>query len=145
MLSVAPDRAVRNTHDWPADLARQPQGQGDLGVRMARAMAHGTGPVVLIGSDIPGVGRDHIAHAFTALRTSPSVIGPAKDGGFWLVGLRRGSLPVPGLFDGVRWSGKHALADTLHTFGDLRIGFAATLNDVDTGEDLAPGHPHSGG
>ncbi len=63
------------------------------------------------------------------------MFGPAPDGGYWLVGLKR----VPRLlapFAGVRWSSPHALADTLANLDGLRVVFAATLSDVDTGEDF---------
>ncbi len=95
------------------------------------------GPVVVIGGDIPDVRRHHIADAFAKLGNNRAVFGPASDGGFWLVGLKR-TTPAPrDMFKGVRWSTKHALADTLATMPDDTPAMAAILNDVDTQADLA--------
>ncbi|MEO0829992.1 MAG: DUF2064 domain-containing protein, partial [Pseudomonadota bacterium] len=73
VLAVAPDREGMASRIWPPHLARWPQGRGDLGRRMARALAATRGPSVLIGSDIPGITRHHIACAFHALGKAPSV------------------------------------------------------------------------
>ena len=129
-LAATPDRARPR---WPRRLPVAPQGAGDLGARMARAMRPHR-RVVVVGSDIPGIGRADIAAAFRALGRADAVFGPAKDGGYWLVGLRRSPrLLTP--FGKVRWSGPHALADTLRNLEGHRIAFAATLSDVDSGED----------
>ena len=96
---------------------------------MARPFARLPGQVVLIGSDIPDVAASHIDAAFRLLGASDLVFGPARDGGFWLIGGRR--LPR-GLFAAVRWSSPHALADTLRNVPPRwRVGRAATLDDVD--------------
>ena len=140
VLAVAPDRAGMASRVWPAHLPRWPQGQGDLGDRMARMMAQAGGPVCVIGADVPGITRAHIAKAFKALGDHDAVFGPAHDGGYWLIGLRRAH-PLPrGLFHGVRWSTEHALADTRATLPGLRIAEVASLRDVDTAADL----PHAG-
>lgn len=138
VLAVAPD-ASRMSPVWPPDVARIPQGRGDLGDRMRRALAaRPPGPAVLIGADIPGVAPHHIARAFSLLGRHDAVLGPAEDGGYWLVGLRRGGQATPaGIFRGVRWSGPHALADTVASLAPLRVGMADRLADVDTAEDLA--------
>jgi glycosyltransferase A (GT-A) superfamily protein (DUF2064 family) len=87
--------------------------------------------VVIVGSDIPALRPRHVAQAFAQLGTHDAVFGPATDGGYWLVGLRRRP-HVPALFEGVRWSTEHALADTL---AKLRPGetaaFLDRLEDVD--------------
>ena len=137
VLAVAPDRAGLASRVWPADLPRLPQGQGDLGQRMARALSSVPGPAVLIGGDIPGVTREHIAQAFGALGAAPSVLGPATDGGFWLVGLRHPARGPSGLFQGVRWSHPETLADTAPTLPQP-VARAAWLGDVDTSADLEP-------
>ncbi|EBA17113.1 hypothetical protein RSK20926_09087 [Roseobacter sp. SK209-2-6] len=141
VLAVAPDKAVTSPV-WPADLLRLPQGPGDLGARMKRMLqttrAHSqtTGPVCLIGADIPGITRTHIARAFTALGDHEAVFGPAPDGGYWLVGAKHPTqLPI-GIFQNVRWSTEHALADSLTTLADWRIALIDELQDVDTGADL---------
>ena len=112
-----------------------PQGGGDLGQRMARALRTTPGPTVLIGSDIPGVRRRHIARAFRVLGGSPSVIGPARDGGFWLVGLAHPKRAPATLFKGVPWSSPTTLQNTRpalpHPVADID-----TLGDVDDAADL---------
>jgi len=135
VLAVAPDPAVAS-RAFPAHLARLPQGRGDLGVRMARAMDGHQGPVCVIGADIPGITRGHIARAFAQLGAHDAVFGPAEDGGYWLVGLKHAA-PLPaGLFDKVRWSTPHALADSVASLKGRRIAYADTLRDVDTAADL---------
>ncbi|WP_037315284.1 TIGR04282 family arsenosugar biosynthesis glycosyltransferase [Ruegeria halocynthiae] len=137
ILAVAPDREGLTSRIWPADLPRAAQGRGDLGDRMAR-MLRGmpNGPVCLIGADIPGITRGHIAGAFGALGRAQMVFGPAPDGGYWLVGAQRyGALPK-GLFGNVRWSTEHALADTLASVPGSRVAFLDPLRDVDTVADL---------
>lgn len=136
-LAVTPDRAA-GLRGWPVATRRLGQGDGDLGRRMARALrTRPPGPAVLVGSDIPDIEPAHIAAAFRALGRHPFVFGPAGDGGYWLVGARRTAALPAALFEGVRWSGEHALADTLATLPrHAPAGFAATLEDVDD----APSH-----
>ncbi len=135
LLAVSPDREGLMSRVWPADLPRLSQGAGDLGDRMGRLLRL-PGPVLVIGADIPGLDRRHIARAIRRLRGADAVIGPATDGGYWLIG-RRGPAPPPvTLFDGVRWSTGHALADTRASLGNARIAQADTLADVDEAADL---------
>jgi rSAM/selenodomain-associated transferase 1 len=137
VLAVAPDRAGLLSRVWPARFTRLAQGQGDLGDRMARALQHvPIGPVCVIGADIPGIGRKQIARAFKALGSSDAVFGPAPDGGFWLIGLRKTHPLPPTLFQNVRWSTKHALADTRLGLNGLSIAEIDQLCDVDTIDDL---------
>jgi uncharacterized protein len=128
LVATTPDRAR-----WPLRVPRIPQGPGDLGARMARAL--GRFPrAVIVGSDIPGLARHDIAEAFRALGRADAVFGPAEDGGYWLVGLgpRRPAHP----FADVRWSTEHALGDTLANFHGRRIALLRSLRDVDTEDDL---------
>lgn len=137
VLAVAPDHAGMQSRVWPEHLPRIAQGGGDLGDRMARVFRSAApGPVCIIGADIPGITKDRISEAFQSLGNHDATFGPAPDGGYWLVGMKRVG-PVPsGLFEGVRWSSEHALADSKATMKDLRIGHVATLRDVDTVADL---------
>lgn len=136
-LAVSPDRDGLQSRIWPADLPRRPQGPGDLGARMGRLLRQGPPcPILLIGGDIPGIRRSHIADAVHLLGSHDAVIGPAEDGGYWLIGLARRRLPPRDMFHGVRWSSQDALADTLATLPGHRIGRAAMLSDVDTAADL---------
>lgn len=135
VLAVAPDREGLLSRVWPPNLDRLPQGRGDLGQRMARMLRNTPGPTVLIGSDIPGVRATHIAEAFRNLGRSPSVIGPAPDGGFWLVGLAHPVRASSALFHSVRWSHPETLTDTLPTLPQP-VARVRTLADVDDASDL---------
>ena len=137
VLAVAPDVAGLTSRAWPADLERIPQGPGDLGARMARVMrSRPPGPVCIVGGDIPGITRAHLASAFASLGRHDAVFGPAPDGGYWLIGLKR-TRAIPATFlQDVRWSTKHALADSRATLPVSRIGLVDTLRDVDTADDL---------
>lgn len=132
-IAVTPDRS----RPWPAMIPVLAQGGGDLGVRMARA-ARGLppGPVVIVGCDIPGLTAAHVAAAFRKLGACDAVFGPATDGGYWLVGLRRRPRFIDP-FTEVRWSTRHALADTLAGLTDRRVAMVATLADVDDGAAFA--------
>lgn len=137
VLSVAPDTDGLTSRVWPTHLPRIPQGTGDLGDRMGRIFhMMPNGPVIIIGADIPGVTRQHINKAFRALGNHDAVFGPAMDGGYWLVGLKRvGPVPTT-LFHGVRWSGENTLSDTCETLGCARIALVDEMQDVDTIADL---------
>ncbi|MBM3601669.1 MAG: glycosyltransferase [Alphaproteobacteria bacterium] len=117
---------------WPRPWQAFAQSSGDLGRRMARAVAERpVGPVVIVGSDIPAIVPAHIDAAFRALGRADVVFGAARDGGYWLIGCRRRPA-LPNLFDRVRWSSAHALADTLRNVGrrDV-IVLGDQLEDVD--------------
>ncbi len=143
VLAVAPDRAGMLSRCWPGDLARMPQGRGDIGQRMARAIRRvPVGRACLVGADIPDLSRVHVARAFAALGASDMVFGPAVDGGFWLVGARHPrALPV-GIFNAVRWSGPHTLGDAVASASGARVALVDVLADVDRVEDL-PAAPWS--
>lgn len=137
VLAVSPDAEGRQSRIWPAHLPRWSQGGGNLGDRMARMMRQSkTGPACVIGADIPGIRPAHIMQAFRALGDHDAVFGPAHDGGYWLVGLKHPKRQSPQLFQNVRWSTEHALADTKASLPGYRIAEVATLNDVDTADDL---------
>jgi uncharacterized protein len=134
-IAVTPRKACRRARHWCSGVEAVGQGEGDLGIRMRRAL--GTcppGPVVLVGADIPALDARHVAAAFRLLGSHDLVFGPAEDGGFWLVGARHPQW-MPALFEQVRWSGPDALADTLAGLPRrIKVGYAKPLEDVD-GED----------
>lgn len=137
ILAVSPDQEGLKSRIWPAHLPRVAQGRGNLGDRMARLLRGlPAGPVCIIGGDIPGITRVHIAEAFRALGNHEAVFGPAPDGGYWLIGLKRARPPAPDILQNVRWSSEHALADSARSLGNVTIATVATLQDVDTVEDL---------
>ncbi|WP_421905640.1 TIGR04282 family arsenosugar biosynthesis glycosyltransferase [Mameliella sp.] len=136
-LAVSPDRDGMASRCWPDDLARLPQGRGDLGARMARAMRTApAGPVCVIGADIPGITPATIWRGFRALGGAEVVFGPAEDGGYWLVGVKNAGQFPQGLFRGVRWSTEHALADTRASVAGRKVALVDMLRDVDTARDL---------
>ena len=114
---------------------------GGLGVRMQRqfqrAATEGARRVVLIGSDLPQLERADLASAFAALDHQQAVLGPACDGGYWLIGLRR---PEPALMEGIAWGSEQVLEQTLAALA--RRGLEPALlpwrRDLDRGEDLGP-------
>ena len=137
VLAVTPRRSVRHLRRALPALAGLPcadQGEGDLGVRMARCLDRfAPRSRILFGADIPGIDGGVIGRAFDLLRRSDLMFGPAEDGGFWLAG-QRGPKRCGRLFDGVPWSGPEALAATLRNVPrHRRVAFAETLADVDDG------------
>jgi rSAM/selenodomain-associated transferase 2/rSAM/selenodomain-associated transferase 1 len=121
--------------DWGFRL----QTAGDLGRRMAQAMAdsfaEGASATVIIGSDCPTLTPEILHSAFELLRTSPVVLGPAQDGGYYLVGLRQ---PLPDLFRGIDWGTASVLTQSLQILERLRIrpALLPILADVDRPGDL---------
>lgn len=137
VIAGAPDAHLNDAGFWPNTLPRVSQGQGDLGDRMSRIMRDmPQGPVVLIGCDIPDVSPVHIAAAFKALGNNDAVFGPAEDGGYWLVGLKRRP-HVRKIFGNVRWSSEHALADTMANLKGASVAMLDVMPDIDTGADFA--------
>lgn len=128
-LAITPDEPLV----FPGVAHVVPQGEGDLGARMTRlARQLPLGPLVIIGSDIPEIDRDDISAAFEALERADAVLGPALDGGYWLIGftqVQRRHLP----FSGVRWSTPQARADTLANLAGRRVEMLRELEDVDDG------------
>jgi hypothetical protein len=116
-----------------------PQGEGDLGQRMASAFqasfAAGMTGVVTIGIDCPDLDAELLAEAFEKLKTFDVVLGPARDGGYYLIGLRR---LVPELFAGLDWGTskvRQQTVDIAENIG-LAIAFLPWLDDIDRPEDL---------
>jgi len=116
-------------------LTLEPQGDGDLGERMARAIATHVprGPVVIIGSDAPTLPRAHLHQALDELMAHDVVIGPSDDGGYYLIGAR---VPVPELFVDVHWSTAEVLPTTLQRLAGRSSLVLPPWYDVDSAEDL---------
>ena len=110
------------------------QGDGDLGDRLARASSDA--PVILLGSDGPDLRPEHVQAAVDGLGPHPAVIGPAEDGGYWLLGL---AAPAPHLFVDMPWSTDAVCRITLQRLkaGGLDPLILETLADLDRPEDLA--------
>ena len=137
ILAVSPDHAVGSPMLPP--LARMPQGGGTLGDRMARVFdTFPNRDVLIVGADIAAVRPADIAACLALARRHGAVLAPSGDGGYWLVGVRAGRRPK-GLFDGVRWSTEHSLADTQTAFrralrSDPALG--PLRHDIDEGPAL---------
>ncbi len=115
------------------------QSGGDLGQRMAHAFdaafRDGYGKVCIIGTDCLEIGSHHILDAFAALGNKDLVIGPARDGGYYLLGMTH---LIPELFDHKAWGTSTVLDATLDDAHNLALNvhLLETLNDIDVFDDL---------
>lgn len=131
-----PDAAL--WHEARPGLALTGQGDGDLGVRLARAAERVLAgePVLLIGADCPELDRGRLLAAADGLEDHDAFLHPARDGGYALLGLRRFDRS---LFEGIDWSTSAVARQTatkIEALGwSLRVG--ETLRDIDEPEDLA--------
>lgn len=134
----APLRALAGRFAMPIGIQSGP----DLGARMYRALASALGSTpgggdcaVLIGSDCPEYDAPYLESAFAALDTHDAVLGPAADGGYVLIGLRRA---VPVIFDGVAWGTDQVLQATRQRLRTLGWSWyeLQTRRDVDEPRDL---------
>ena len=137
ILFVSPKRDVKKSRQWPLNQHKpRYQGQTSIGLRMTKGLtqvARGT-PVILIGSDIPGIDQRIIQKAFYCLKSTDIVLGPSTDGGFWLIGFaNRRSINKP--FRDVRWSHKNTLTDTLKNLKYYKVSLTAIMKDIDTKKD----------
>ncbi|WP_315790562.1 TIGR04282 family arsenosugar biosynthesis glycosyltransferase [Fischerella sp. JS2] len=122
------------------NLIYQPQGEGDLGKRMGRSLLNafneGARQVVIIGTDCPGVNSQILTQAFLELQQCEIVLGPAVDGGYYLIGLQ---CPFLELFVDINWGTSQVLQQTVaicHQL-NLSVAFLPSLADVDRPEDLS--------
>jgi uncharacterized protein len=116
-------------------LALSVQPEGDLGRRMEAALADGiarAGHAIVLGSDAPTLPPAALRAAVHALERADVVLGPSSDGGYYLLGARG----EPFALAPVRWSSRHALADTVACVGERRVALLAPWYDVDTPADL---------
>ena len=115
--------------DW---FACAEQGDGDLGTRLARV----DGPALVVGSDLPAISPELLRDAARALDDAPVVLGPASDGGYWLIGFRN----TPRfLFEDMAWSTDRVFAETLRRLRERGIepALLPKLSDIDEPSDLA--------
>jgi len=127
--------------EWLGEGLQYKKQEGDtLGERMQNAVAEafstGTGKVVIVGTDCPGLTAEQIKKAFGLLNKADLVLGPAFDGGYYLIGLRR---PHEMLFRDIPWGSEFVLKVTLETADRLKLKTALLekLADVDCPEDLS--------
>ena len=153
LLMAAAGLGPRALRRWRQQLGiQQPpllgilQGGGNLGCRMQRQLqrgfAAGCERVVLIGSDLPGLEPGDVEQAFASLQSSPLVLGPASDGGYWLIGLDRRAFARCGasLMSGIAWGSDQVLATTLERAERLQLPVALLRqqSDLDSSANLAP-------
>lgn len=126
--------------DWlGTNIIYQNQIDGDLGAKMTAAFQQsfnsGVDKAAIIGTDCPALKVEIMAQAFDKLSQHDLVLGPATDGGYYLIGLRRS---IPELFSGIKWGTSEVFASTqaiAQNIG-LNIGYLPTLADIDLPEDL---------
>jgi rSAM/selenodomain-associated transferase 1 len=139
LVFFAPSQARAAMACWLPGETLIAQVEGDLGARMAgafeEAFRRGARRALLIGTDVPGLSRELLVEGFAALEDHDLVLGPARDGGYYLLGLDR---PQPALFRSIAWSTSSVLATTVERAGalGLSVRLLETLGDVDTGPDL---------
>lgn len=134
--------AIRQDDLWDEQLFAKRQQQGkDLGQRMDHAFRQGFlqgyTKIVIIGSDLYDLSPADIEEAFLSLEQYDAVIGPAQDGGYYLLGLNR---PVTGLFQGKKWGTDTVFAQSMKDLAHLNVKTLSIKNDIDQYEDLA-GNP----
>jgi rSAM/selenodomain-associated transferase 1 len=131
---------VRENDLWETSLFEKFQQEGDdLGQRMKHAFSEAFSDdyqkVIIIGSDLYDLQPHHLEEAFDALTSHDAVIGPAKDGGYYLLGMR--SL-IPDIFKNKEWGSDSVLKDTLESLTPYTVHTLEELNDIDFAEDLKP-------
>lgn len=122
------------------DLSYQAQPEGDLGDRMSQAFQvgfdRGVKATVIIGTDCPELEVRLLTQAFENLQQTDVVLGPAKDGGYYLIGLRRFE---PDLFRSIAWSTDRVFEQTVEIAAQVNLSIACLpmLTDIDRPEDLS--------
>lgn len=138
-VAYAPENGGRAMREWlGTSVTLAPQDGGDLGARMAAAiddaLRAGAERVVIIGTDCPDISATVVEDAFERLETADVVLGPASDGGYYLVGMSRLHAP---LFENVPWSTPDTLRITLEhaRMLDLSVALLDVQRDIDTADD----------
>ncbi len=146
-LAEAPDGGdpARSRPEWPGLPWRVQPAADALGARMAQAFgeafAAGAGRVVIVGTDCPGLSAALLRQAFDHLLRAELVVGPADDGGYYLLGMNKLEAE---LFANKDWSTATVLPNTLADAArlGLRVARLPTLHDVDSAQDLATWRGH---
>jgi uncharacterized protein len=139
LLFFTPAEAGPALARWFPGETLLPQKGAELGERMANAFeatfASGARRVAIVGTDAPGLSRQLVNEALLALGDHDVVVGPAQDGGYYLLALDR---PRRGLFEAIPWSTSAVLAATAERASllGLRLSVLEPLTDIDTLEDL---------
>jgi rSAM/selenodomain-associated transferase 1 len=123
---------------FQSEFSLRVQKKGHLGEKMEAAFSWALEKyrkVVLVGSDCPGLTREHLLEAFHLLGDRQVVLGSAEDGGYYLVGQ---SSPTPGLFEDIDWSSDRVLEQSLENLEKSQVDYAllTELYDIDEEKDL---------
>jgi len=143
-IKVAADKAVyysvkiRENDIWDPSIFKKHQQNGeDLGIRMLHAFKNGFDEgyekIIIIGSDLYDLTAKTIEKAFTLLDKNDVVIGPAEDGGYYLLGI---NLLEEKVFKNKNWGTETVRKDTLEDLKDKKVFLLKELNDVDVFEDI---------
>ncbi|CAA0222723.1 conserved hypothetical protein [Tenacibaculum maritimum] len=133
---------VRNHDIWEEKNYQKKLQKGeDLGIRMhnafQEAFENNYEKVLIIGSDLYDLTPNHIHEAFDKLNSNEVVIGPAKDGGYYLLGMKK---LIPSIFKNKNWGTSSVRKDTLKDLEKVNVHLLEPLNDVDLIEDIED-HP----
>jgi len=128
----------------------QHQGEGDLGRRMSAAISEHLGryrAIILVGADCPDINGTILLAGLEKLKNNDAVIGPAFDGGYYLIGVR-GDIAESSLeyiFTEIDWGGAEVCQQTIQRMTDLQMRYQLLkkLHDIDNPEDLEHLHNHS--
>ena len=129
---------VREDDLWDAKVYQKHQQEGtDLGERMLNAFVNafenGYTNVVIVGSDLYDLTPKHLEDAFTALDTNDVVIGPALDGGYYLLGMKKAHVSV---FKNKKWGTDTVFKDTVDDLNNATVCYLEKLNDIDVFDDI---------
>ena len=129
---------IRENDIWNPDIYQKYQQFGDdLGIRMLNAFKNGFEAgyekVMIIGSDLYDLSEKNIEKAFVALNTNDVVIGPAEDGGYYLLGM---NALQENVFKNKKWGTASVRKDTLKDLSDKKVKVLAFKNDIDIYEDI---------
>ncbi|NQU02969.1 MAG: glycosyltransferase [Syntrophaceae bacterium] len=137
-----PEKEDEMRSHFGRDHVYMPQEGSDLGERMyyafRRCFAEGFDSAVLIGSDIPDLPREILEEALFSLENHDAVIGPSRDGGYYLIGFKKDTL-TPQVFKNIPWGAPTVLAATMGVFTTREndVHLLPEWNDMDTPDDLA--------
>jgi rSAM/selenodomain-associated transferase 1 len=129
---------VRDNDIWDTNIYQKHQQKGeDLGIRMQNAFKNsfdaGYEKVMIVGSDLFDLTPNHINQAFDKLNTNDVLIGPAEDGGYYLLGMKK---LQPNIFQNKEWGTSTVRKDTLNDLQKVTVHLLDELNDVDVIEDI---------
>jgi len=143
ILFYSPSAMKGRFEEWLPGERLLPQRGRDIGEKMKNALmdllTRGAEKAAVVGVDLPDLDRDIIKQSFLELDSADIVIGPALDGGYYLIGMK---MLFPELFRGIPWSSDKVFEETIETIHKLKLNCSilGPLSDVDTVEDLRKFH-----